>query len=917
MDIYILLLFAVLIIGLFVGWLIAHGQASGVINELESRVRTAQTAAENAKLDFTNAQSELIVKDSRINTLNANIGILEERLRLAERRREEFTTTITRLQDELRIANTDRLAFEVELRRCHTELVELRAQLAKALVEADELRARIAAEETEREIAALRAQFTSEAAGSEGAEFQAALTTPPELETEVNADEAEVQGEPIAPAKPPGDAEVAPAADAAPQIATAELEARAAALQSEILSLRDGLATLTFAGAELVAAYEKRIREYEDRLARPQRSGTIEEQGITPAETAGGVDDNASAEAAQEGEPNLALPSKLAALEAELDAIFAGKVELEAQLHTRTTELENLQKRYDALRADLDAEIAHKAGLTAQTDAAVAELRDLRARLARAEADLDALLGPVEMPAGEPAPDLAAKLGLLRARFADLDQTRAYLVAQIEAKTAELDDLRARLARVEADLDALLGPVEIPAGEPAPDLTAKLGLLRARFADLDQIRASLAAQIEAKTAELDDLRARLARAEADLDALLGPVEMPAGEPAPDLAAKLGLLRARFADLDQIRASLAAQIEAKTAELDDLRARLARAEADLDVWLHSQPETLGGEAPADLSAKLVLAMSRADSLKQAKVDAEARIAGLSAQLTQLRADLEANAQARAELEARLQDKQAEFAELSDQLATVQGELDAAKQAKDLLEAQLAVTKDALQARQVEFDKLQEQLTAVTAERDALKSAVETKSTASAAEISADERLQLVRERVKRGKELAMSAAIEAGSAVQSSECPQDLAMTKGIGAVFEQRLYAAGIGTFWELANLTGDDLKLVLELDDRQLLRIDLDKIRADARRLAAETNSVGRVWQGAEADDFEVLEGIGNMYERKLYEAGICTYEALANTPIERLMEICPPTKLRKPNYAGWIAQARSLAAQKRRQSQ
>ncbi len=789
MDIYILLLFAVLIIGLFVGWLIAHGQASGVINELESRVRTAQTAAENAKLDFTNAQSELIVKDSRINTLNANIGILEERLRLAERRREEFTTTITRLQDELRIANTDRLAFEVELRRCHTELVELRAQLAKALVEADELRARIAAEETEREIAALRAQFTSEAAGSEGAEFQAALTTPPELETEVNADEAEVQGEPIAPAKPPGDAEVAPAADAAPQIATAELEARAAALQSEILSLRDGLATLTFAGAELVAAYEKRIREYEDRLARPQRSGTIEEQGITPAETAGGVDDNASAEAAQEGEPNLALPSKLAALEAELDAIFAGKVELEAQLHTRTTELENLQKRYDALRADLDAEIAHKAGLTAQTDAAVAELRDLRARLARAE--------------------------------------------------------------------------------------------------------------------------------ADLDALLGPVEMPAGEPAPDLAAKLGLLRARFADLDQIRASLAAQIEAKTAELDDLRARLARAEADLDVWLHSQPETLGGEAPADLSAKLVLAMSRADSLKQAKVDAEARIAGLSAQLTQLRADLEANAQARAELEARLQDKQAEFAELSDQLATVQGELDAAKQAKDLLEAQLAVTKDALQARQVEFDKLQEQLTAVTAERDALKSAVETKSTASAAEISADERLQLVRERVKRGKELAMSAAIEAGSAVQSSECPQDLAMTKGIGAVFEQRLYAAGIGTFWELANLTGDDLKLVLELDDRQLLRIDLDKVRADARRLAAETNSVGRVWQGAEADDFEVLEGIGNMYERKLYEAGICTYEALANTPIERLMEICPPTKLRKPDYAGWIAQARSLAAQKRRQSQ
>jgi predicted flap endonuclease-1-like 5' DNA nuclease len=171
-------------------------------------------------------------------------------------------------------------------------------------------------------------------------------------------------------------------------------------------------------------------------------------------------------------------------------------------------------------------------------------------------------------------------------------------------------------------------------------------------------------------------------------------------------------------------------------------------------------------------------------------------------------------------------------------------------------------------------------------------------------------------VKEAKEAAVRAAAEAGREVKTSECPQDLAMTRGIGSVFEQRLYAAGIGTFWELANLTDDDFKRILELDERQLLRVDFEAIRNDARRLASETDSVGRVWQGEEPDDFEPLEGIGSVYERKLYEAGICTFEALANATVEQLMAICPPTKLRKPNYADWIAQARIMAQKKQRRA-
>ncbi|MFC1463372.1 MAG: helix-hairpin-helix domain-containing protein [Candidatus Brachytrichaceae bacterium NZ_4S206] len=923
MDINILLLIAALIIGLIIGWLLARGQASGTISELESRVRTAQTAAESAKLDFTNLQSELAVKDSHINTLNANIGILEEKLRLAERGQEEFTVTIARLQDELRTATTDRPAFEAELRQCHAELDELKAQLAKALAEADELRARIAADETEREIAALRAQFAAETTEEDVAQLQATLTAPHEVETEVIVDEAEVQEELVAPAEPAATTEVAPAADAATQLATAELEARAAALQNEVLSLRDGLATLAFAGAELVAMYEKRTKEYEDRLARLQippvqiTAETIEQQGVGPVGAmglvAGGV---ALAEATQPGEPTLELRSQLAAIRAELDAVVAGKAELETQLHTRTTELEELQKKYDALRADLETETATKASLAAQIDAESAELGDLRVRLSDVEAYVDSLLGPIEVPEGEPAPDLSAKLGLLKARFADLDQTRASLTAQIDAESAELGDLRVRLSDVEADIDAWLRTqLEVPEGEIPTDLQGKLALFKSSVYGLKQAKDGAEARLQESEARLAGLSDQLAKLQTDLDAAAqakAELEAKLHEKDAELVKLNDQLAAVQGELDatnRSKADLVAQIDSLSTAKADLEARLRDIENRMRQLEEEQQE--GRRLPpgtmAVAAGAVTLGVAASGAEREAQADLTTQLEAKDAMIAELNARLEATKNF---LEAR----EVEFGELQaklEALTATNNEL-----AARLAEAPAPETGDVgeLAELRAQLAELQDRLNAAIAERDALKAASEARATATVAETIPDERLTLVREHVKQTKEVAMRAAIEAGGEVRTSECPQDLAMTKGIGSVFEQRLYAAGIGTFWELANLTDDDFKRILELDDRQLLRVDFEAIRTDARRLAVETDSVGRVWQGAEPDDFEPLEGIGSVYERRLYEAGICTYEALANTPIERLMEICPPTKLRKPNYADWIAQARILAQKKQR---
>ena len=92
------------------------------------------------------------------------------------------------------------------------------------------------------------------------------------------------------------------------------------------------------------------------------------------------------------------------------------------------------------------------------------------------------------------------------------------------------------------------------------------------------------------------------------------------------------------------------------------------------------------------------------------------------------------------------------------------------------------------------------------------------------------------------------------------CPQDLWGISGIGAVYETKLYAAGIGTYWELSEIADQDLVRVLEVQDFQA--VDIVGIKAAALKLAEETDSVGRYWDGTPPDDFERLEGVGEVFE-------------------------------------------------------
>jgi len=160
-----------------------------------------------------------------------------------------------------------------------------------------------------------------------------------------------------------------------------------------------------------------------------------------------------------------------------------------------------------------------------------------------------------------------------------------------------------------------------------------------------------------------------------------------------------------------------------------------------------------------------------------------------------------------------------------------------------------------------------------------------------------------------KQRFVECALKANIAPTLIERPQTLSAIDGIGPIFEQRLYNAGIGTYWEVATLDDETLRRILQLSKARAALVRFDTIRASAQRLAEETQTVGSIWNSEPVDDFDMIPGIGEVYKRRLYDAGIRTYAALANATPELLEQACASRSPVPPDYAGWIEAARKLA--------
>jgi len=344
-----------------------------------------------------------------------------------------------------------------------------------------------------------------------------------------------------------------------------------------------------------------------------------------------------------------------------------------------------------------------------------------------------------------------------------------------------------------------------------------------------------------------------------------------------------------------------KLRASEREVDDLQNQLGAWQSQIQDVLpaEAQPEEAQPEevqpaeaAPAERGISETPTASRA-------AKATAFGAGLAALVSSNKdkdAQLKDAADRVAALEASLQEKDqaltaanAENVSLEDQvngLAAEKASLEASVQQK---EAELADLRSQLEASQAQVVDLRTHIAATAPFEEA---------GALAATLA----------KLPQSKQGAATAAIVAGVQPQFTPRLQNLDDVKGIGPVSQQRLFDAGIGSFWELASLSDTEMQAILPFTEAQLKRVSLDEIRASAYSLASKTDSVGQIWEGHHVDDFEKLSGIGSVYEARLYQAGISTYQQLAGTTVEQLAEICHAPSMNPPDYAEWIAQAKKM---------
>ncbi|HEX9074531.1 MAG TPA: hypothetical protein VF932_02080 [Anaerolineae bacterium] len=394
------------------------------------------------------------------------------------------------------------------------------------------------------------------------------------------------------------------------------------------------------------------------------------------------------------------------------------------------------------------------------------------------------------------------------------------------------------------------------------------GNLKAREADLTKLHAEVDGHLTQNknlTADVAKFTAGAATATATIKALEGN-KAGLEKQVADLQAQL----------DKAHADLNASVNAKAGtdkQLADLQAQLDKAHADLNASVQSR-NTLEGNL-------------KAREADLAKLHAE--VDGHLAQNKNLTADVAKFTAGAATATATIKALEGSKAGLEKQVADLRDQLDACASTRARLEADL-------KSREAKIEKLRVPTTPAPVPVTPVPVAPVPATPAPSAEA------QFARMRARK----------EDDETPFETACPQHLSDVKGIGTVFESRLYQAGVGTYWELSQLSNADLKRILELSALQANRLNLTAIRAHARKMARETKSLGRKWTQSEPDDFEPMEGIGHTFEKRLYDAGICTYESLASASVQLLEAICHAPAQVKPDYAAWIKQAKSLAAKK-----
>ena len=145
--------------------------------------------------------------------------------------------------------------------------------------------------------------------------------------------------------------------------------------------------------------------------------------------------------------------------------------------------------------------------------------------------------------------------------------------------------------------------------------------------------------------------------------------------------------------------------------------------------------------------------------------------------------------------------------------------------------------------------------------------------------------------------------------RTQEHPDDLSRIKGIGDVYKQRLYRAGVYTWKQIAEADTEMLRRATSAYPSS----NVDEWLVQAQKLMEKYGRANAIYSGPQPDDMTKILGIGPVSASTLYRAGVCTYEQLASTAIADLEALFPVAVAGdQPDFKAWVARAAALADEK-----
>jgi chromosome segregation ATPase len=831
---------------------------------------------------FKRKNAQLAEYEQRVNVLAGEKGTLESTVTAKDQvlvstqgKVEELQTALSQRSARFDALSMHASGLEAEMEVRQLDRSKLEAQVREVAASLQELAAAHGVNPGAAEAPAADPAAAVDAAVAEGMP----VTAGPDA---LNAPAAAAAGTPEAVAQEAGVPEQAPAPVSTIDALTASAAAVAAVVRSKQSTLQETEAQLSAAQEQLAAIG----------AARDALNAELESRGLNLSD----------------------VQAKLAALQGDLGGEQGVRAALERKLNEFDAELQGYLAEY-ADPADLaPAEGAPAEGAPVEETAAPAAVGDGAVASKAAVAGEGASEPVAEVAAAAPAPGvkLAAKVALVGAVL----KRRKDAVESANARIGELEDEIGALTSQKTELEGQIEQNEQTLAELNEQLTALQGQLadaNTQLADANTQLADANGQHEAAQAEIARLTAEMETLQHQMDTVQAELTAT-DEERQRLQGQLDELNT---DLSGLAAAWDAGDDATVTTLaEKLAGMVAEAQA-VEAPAGEAPEgTTGGQANGEATRSMAVPLAAsAGAVAVATTIRKKQLAmqDASAQLASAQEQQEALTTAKADLETQYQAQTTALEEAKAQLEALQQQLEAAA-AAHTEELQTIDQKTAeLQAQYNEAEaqrlQLQAQLDELTADQEAAKALLAERD---AAAQEAQTRLEAVtlpvatEKTVSDFKAAARAAAEARGVPVRSTMDVQDLSQLKHIGVTFEQRLYRAGAGTFWEVAQLTNDDFELVLKLTEMQQLAMDMNEVRSDAVRLAEETETVGLLSEGETPDDFEPIQGIGKIFEQRLYSAGIRTYRQLADTSEEQLAEICRARKPLVPDYGSWIRQAR-----------